>query len=168
MFHSLSGLWKARQGRRAAVTAILPLVERSRTRCQGITEGTWLDPYMVGFMMMLITLTARHKVSEMDSLFLGLVQQEAWAEITGMRPELVGERALNLSASGSRTFARGSRTPSPSTQRSAGARKSRCLRTTRKFAKDAGDDELSDGLDHQGVLALWADCFESHVVWECR
>ncbi len=167
MFHSLSGLWKARQGRRAAVAAILPLVERSRTRCQGITAGTWLDPYMIGFMMMLITLTARHKVSEMDSLFLGLVQQEAWAEITGMRPELVGERALNLSASGSRTFALGCQNAVAFDAAFSRSQES-ALFDDRRFAKDAGDDELSDGLDDQSVLALWADCFESHVVWECR
>lgn len=167
MFHSLSGLWKARQGRRAAVAAILPLVERSRTRCQGITAGTWLDPYMIGFMMMLITLTARHKVREMDSLFLGLVQQEAWAEITGMRPELVGERALNLSASGSRMFALGCQNAIAFDVAFSRSLES-ALFDDRRFAKDAGDDELSDGLDDQSVLALWADCFESHVVWECR
>lgn len=164
MFHSLSGLWKARRGRKAAVAAILPLVERSRIRCHGIAEGTWLDPYMIGFMMMLITLTARHKVSELDSLFLGLVQQEAWADITGMRPELVGERAMNLSASGNKVFALGCQ--------NAIAFEAALSKTTeegvsfddRVFSKHTDDGGLSDVLEI--VLTLWTDCFESHVVWD--
>jgi hypothetical protein len=163
MLHSLSGLWKVRRGRKAAVAAILPLVEESRLRCQGIADGTWLDPYMIGFMTMLITLVARHKVSRIDSLFLGLVQQEAWAEITGMQPEVLGEQALNLSASDNRLFALGCQnaiTFDAALDRSAQL----AVFDDRAVATQtiAGDDV--GALQDPAVDALWIDCFESRVL----
>lgn len=48
-----------RRGRRAAVTTIGPLVERSRAALNGIPDIAWRDPYLVGFMLTLITIVAR-------------------------------------------------------------------------------------------------------------
>jgi hypothetical protein len=162
MLGSLSELWKVRRGRKAAVATILPLVEESRLRCQGIADGTWLDPYMIGFMTMLITLAARHKVSRIDSLFLGLVQQEAWAKITGMSPEVLGEHALNLSVSDNRMFALGCQNAiafDAVLERSAQC----ALFDDRRFARTIAGEE--GGTPHDPTVdALWADCFESHVL----
>ena len=167
MFRSLSGLWKAHRGRKAAVAVILPLVDESRVRCRGIADGTWLDPYMIGFMTMLITISARHKVSRIDSLSLGLVQQEAWADITGMRPEVLGEQALNLSVSGNRTFALGCQNAiafDAALSRSAQL----AAFDDRAFAAEAADGGHADTLQDPDVGALWADCFESHVLRDIR
>jgi hypothetical protein len=64
---------------------------------------------MIGFLVMLITLTARRSVKALSSHALALVQCEAWAEITGMKPELIGEEVLHLSAAGNREFLQGCR-----------------------------------------------------------
>ena len=96
MVTSILELWRSRRGRRTAVATIAPLVERSRDRLHGIPDSIWLDPYMVGFVAMLITLVAKREVKEIDQPSLALVQCEAWAEITGMNSELIGEEILCL------------------------------------------------------------------------
>jgi hypothetical protein len=163
MLRSLSELWKVRRGRKAAVATILPLVEESRLRCQGIADGTWLDPYMIGFMTMLITLAARHKVDRIDSLFLGLVQQEAWAEITGMRPEVLGEHALELSVSDNRMFVLGCQN-AVAFDAELGRSAQLALFDDRTFDARTIAGEDAGALQDPAVDALWADCFESHVL----
>jgi hypothetical protein len=105
----LFGLWKARRGRKAAVATIVPFVERSRRRLKDIPDTVWLDPYLVGFMVMFITLVARREVDTLDTQSLGLVQCSAWGEITGMRADLVGEGTLHLCETADRDFERGCR-----------------------------------------------------------
>jgi hypothetical protein len=109
MWPSVFELWKCRRGRRAAVAVIAPLIEGSRCRLNGIPETAWLDPYMVGFIVMLITLAAKREVDVLDSHALGLVQSEAWAEITGMKADLIGEEVLHLSTAGHKIFEAGCR-----------------------------------------------------------
>jgi hypothetical protein len=109
MWPLLLGLWKARRGRRAAVATISPFVESSRRRLKDIPESAWLDPYLVGFMVMFITLVARREVNALDTQALGLVQCGAWGEITGMKDDLIGEETLHLCATGDRDFERGCR-----------------------------------------------------------
>lgn len=109
MLTPLHELWRARRGRRAAVVAISPLVRRSRNRLRGIPEQTWHQPSMVGFIVMLITLAARRSVKALDTNALARVQCEAWAEITGMNPEVIGEEVLHLSASLHKDFCEGCR-----------------------------------------------------------
>lgn len=109
MWSLLLGLWKARRARKAAVAAIVPFVERSRRRLSGISDAAWLDPYLVGFMLMFITLLARREVESLDSQALGLVQCGAWGEITGLKADLIGEETLHLCATGDRDFERGCR-----------------------------------------------------------
>jgi hypothetical protein len=58
---------------------------------------------------MLITLIAKRRVAVLDPNELGLVQGEAWAEITGLKAELIGEEVLHLSATGHSEFATGCR-----------------------------------------------------------
>lgn len=109
MLPSIIDLWQAGRGRRAALAAIGPLVDRSRERLNGIADIAWLDPYMIGFLVMLITLIARHKVGVLDSDALGIVQREAWAEITGLKAELIGEEVFHLSANSHKEFEAGCR-----------------------------------------------------------
>jgi hypothetical protein len=100
-------LFKARRARRAAISIICPLVERSRWKLHGIPESAWLDPYMVGFLSMLITLVAKDKASNLDVDALGLVQLEAWKEITKLEMNDIGEEICLLSMDHNNVFQAG-------------------------------------------------------------
>lgn len=104
IWHSLSDIWLAGRGRKAAVAAIAPLVEQSRRRMLGITDIVWLDPYMIGFMIMLITLVAKREAGIRTSGSLAQVQSSAWAEITGINRELIGEEVALLNATRNDAF----------------------------------------------------------------
>lgn len=95
---------EVRRGRRAAVTTIGPLVERSRISLNGIPDIAWRDPYLVGFMLTLITIVARIESRNLRDHDLGIVQSQAWGAITGMDADLIGEDALTLSTSHPREF----------------------------------------------------------------
>ncbi|WP_438278350.1 hypothetical protein [Nitrobacter sp.] len=97
-------LAEVRRGRRAAVQTIGPLVERSRASLNGIPDTAWRDPYLVGFMMTLITIVARIESRNLQDRDLGIVQSRAWGAITGMDADLIGEDALTLSKSHPREF----------------------------------------------------------------
>lgn len=166
MWPLLFGLWKARRGRKAAVAAIAPFVERSRRRLKDIPESAWLDPYLVGFMVMFITLVARREVNALDTQALGLVQCGAWGEITGMKSDLIGEETLHLCATGDRDFERGCRDAIAidlAFYRSVVARNS-----------DLGIVDPHDGLgfdieaerdpDVDDIMLLWEHYFETQVM----
>jgi len=88
---------KTWQARRSAVAAILPLVEHSRAS-RAIPDSVWFDPYFVGFLGMLITLAASAKTGSLDTDDLAAVQSGSWADITGLRRELIGDEICSLSA----------------------------------------------------------------------
>lgn len=98
---------EVRRGRRAAVQRIGPLVERSRVCLNGIPDTAWRDPYLVGFMLTLITIVARIESRNLQDHDLGIVQSQAWGAITGMDADLIGEDALTLSKSHPREFQHG-------------------------------------------------------------
>lgn len=166
MWPTLRALWNARRGRRAAVAAIAPLVARSRQRLDGIPEQAWFDPYIVGFMVMLITLAARRAVNIADSQTLGAVQTEAWSQITSLRGDAIGEETLHLSASGHQAF-------------EAGCRNAIAFDLALYGTSSAGvADGVSDNIDElelyptgsphspghrERILALWQLYFESHL-----
>lgn len=166
MWPVLRALWTARRGRRAAVAAIAPLVANSRYRLGSIPERAWLDPYIVGFMMMLITLAARRAVNISDSQTLGAVQTEAWTEITKMRTSTIGEETLHLSATEHKAFESGCR--------NAIAFDIALYGTSVAGVSDAHAhhiDELelrSTGLPHSAgererLVELWRHYFENHI-----
>jgi hypothetical protein len=95
---------EVRRGRRAAVAMIAPLVERSRARLNGIPDTAWRDPYLVGFMLTLITIVARIESRTLQDRELSVVQSQAWGAITDMNADLIGEDALTLSTSHPREF----------------------------------------------------------------
>lgn len=100
-------LSKVRKARRAACTVISPMVTRSRQRLGAIPDAAWSTPYMVGFMVMLITIIAKTEVGKIEGQPLCLVQTKAWEIITGMRSDLIGEDVLLLSAARNRDFESG-------------------------------------------------------------
>lgn len=109
MWNWFLGLWKAHQGSRAAVAAVAPFVERSRVRFSGIPGVVWLDPYIVGFMVMLITLVAKREAAIGGGSALHHAQSTAWAAITGLKSDVIGEEVLLLSAGRQRDFEQGCR-----------------------------------------------------------
>ena len=102
------GLWKARRGRKAATTAISPLMNTTRQRL-GLPDSVWREPYVVGFLVMLITLHATRNAGSLGTAALASVQAGAWADITGMAANLVGEEICFLSAAGDKAFDLGCR-----------------------------------------------------------
>jgi len=160
MWPLLLGLWKARRGRKAAVAAIAPLVERSRQRLNGIPDAAWLDPYLVGFMITFITLVARREVNALDSQALGLVQCSAWGDITGMKAELVGEETLHCCELGDRDFECGCR--DAVTVDLALYRGSFTREADRGEERNIGVDEVAD-ID--AIMALWEEHFDAKVLY---
>lgn len=167
MWPLIRGLWNARRGRKAAVATIAPLVTKSRHRLDGIPERAWLDPYIVGFMIMLITLAARRAVNISDSQTLGAIQMEAWSAITGQRVSLIGEETLHLSASEHKAFELGCQ--------NAIAFDLALYGTSVAGVADAATDRRDATLDlhandprrlvraSDDIMALWQHYFELHV-----
>jgi hypothetical protein len=103
------GLWKAFRGRRAAAGQIIPLVDGTRLRLGNIPDTAWHDPYVIGFLGMLITFIATRSIGPLDTDDLAAVQAGAWTDITGMPGDLVGEEICFLSASNDNRFILGCR-----------------------------------------------------------
>ena len=102
-------LFKVRRAHRAATAVISPMVEKSRGRLGGISDLTWSDPYMVGFMVMLITIAARIETGKIEGEALCRVQARSWEDITTVRSGLIGEEVLLLSTACNREFETGCR-----------------------------------------------------------
>jgi hypothetical protein len=102
------GLWKSRRARSAACAMIGPLLNQSRQRGT-IPETAFRDPYIIGFLSMLITLIAKRHVGPLGAASLASVQVKAWRDITGTDGALVGEEICFLSAGGDKAFDLGCR-----------------------------------------------------------
>ncbi|MGL4262327.1 MAG: hypothetical protein ACRCTX_11975 [Afipia sp.] len=102
-------LSKVRRAHRAATALISPMVEKSRCRLGGISDLTWSDPYMVGFMVMLITIAARIETGKIEGEALCRVQARSWEDITTIRSGIIGEEVLLLSTACNRDFETGCR-----------------------------------------------------------
>lgn len=161
MWFSLLGLLRARRGRKAAVSVIAPLVDSSRYRLNGIREDVWLEPYMVGFIVMLISLIARRRVSDLSGQTLGLVQAEAWTDITGLPPELLAEQVLHLSAVRHNAFEAGC-------HRAADIERALSSATTQREDLASGTHPrcsagAQDVFERQLVFSLWQEFFDAHL-----
>lgn len=99
---------KTRRARRAASALIGPLVARSRARLGAIDDATWSNPYIIGFMAMLITIIARMEAGKISDHALCLVQTQVWDDITA-RSGTIGEDVLLLSSARHRDFENGCR-----------------------------------------------------------
>ncbi len=102
------GLGKAARARRVAAETIGPLVDLSRQRIGPIPEDAWRDPYLIGFLGMLITLVAKVATEgRIGDDGLALAQLEAWSDITGEQDGLVGQEICLLSLGQNADFNRG-------------------------------------------------------------
>jgi hypothetical protein len=104
MWHWAFELSRVRKARKAAVTAISPIVEDSRYRLGTIPDAAWSDPYMIGFMVMLISIIARVESGRISEDSMSRVQCKAWEDITSMKPEVMAEELLLLSTARNRDF----------------------------------------------------------------
>lgn len=104
MWHWALEWSRTRKARRAAVAAISPIVEGSRYRLGGISDVAWSDPYIIGFMVMLISIIARMESGRISADALCLVQCRAWEDITAMQSDLMAEQLLLLSTDRNRDF----------------------------------------------------------------
>lgn len=158
-------VWRARRGRKVAVAAIAPLVESSRRKLNGLAQSDYLEPYIVGFLSMLITLVARRTMAAATDDAVGLVQAEAWGEITGLGSDSIGEEICLLSSSGDVDFYSGCSAAAQFFEMS-------CRPSADGDQKPTGGaDDVPDGDDPaivsmlKGELSkvLWAQCFEDHI-----
>lgn len=100
--------WSAMRTRRVVVNAIAPMVACSRRRLGAIPPARWREPYMIGFLTMLISLFAQRRArSAISSERLGLLQGNAWQDLTGLPDDRIGEDVCLLSAEYDREFVGG-------------------------------------------------------------
>lgn len=109
MWHWAFEFSRVRKARKAAVTVISPIVENSRYRLGGISDAAWSDPYMIGFMVMLISIIARIESGKIGQNSMSFVQCKAWEDITSMTSDVMAEELLLLSTSYNRDFELGCR-----------------------------------------------------------
>jgi hypothetical protein len=155
------------------VAANAPRVERRGGRQSGITPNAGLDPYMIGFMVVLITLVAKRDAGIVNSQTLGLVQSAAWAAITGMDREFLGEEVLLLSNSHHHGFELGCSNALVFGQAlygdavADGADEWELWGRATQGAPLANKRHLSatEAFDSESAIAdLWAHCFDAHVI----
>ena len=102
------GFRKAAKARRVAIALIAPLVENSRRRLGGIPEQSWSEPYLLGFMTMLISLIVKVETDgTISDEMLGLAQLEAFSQISGQNGDNIGEQICMLSAGRDALFGAG-------------------------------------------------------------
>jgi len=104
--------WALRMARlqrtgKLVVAALTPLIQDSQQRLHVIPAIAWLDPYMLGFMAMLITALARAQQRSLSEADLCFIQAQAWSDLTGMSADLFGREALLLAESSDQEFLRG-------------------------------------------------------------
>ncbi|MDO8979554.1 MAG: hypothetical protein Q7V17_10030 [Afipia sp.] len=104
MLRWIFDLSRVRRARKAACAVLSPMVAKSRHRLGAIPDVAWSSPYIVGFMVMLITIIAKIEIGKIGGQTLCLVQAKAWEDITAMRSNLIGEEVLLLSAARNRDF----------------------------------------------------------------
>ena len=150
------GLWKTYRGRRAAAYQIIPLIDGTRLRLGNIPDTAWHDPYVIGFLGMLITFIATRSTGLLDTDDLAAVQAGAWTDITAMPGDLVGEDICFLSASNDNRFISGCRNAEAFVR-----------------ALDAAgwqDDRLDQGAsicppaDREVRSALWSRYFDAQLI----
>lgn len=162
---------EVRKGRKAAVTTIGPLVERSRTALNGIPDIAWRDPYLVGFMLTLITIVARIASRDLQGRDLRLVQSQAWGAITGMDADLVGEDAITLSNSHPREFQHGCLSAMLVATRLCGAAEVALIGYEPWQLMDATaeagslvNDNCDLGAVRHPATGNWSDAFDAYIV----
>jgi hypothetical protein len=152
-------LWKARRGRKAALSLIAPFIERSRLELGGIPDTAWSDAYLVGFLVMLASLEASDEAGTLKSYALGIVQSETLSKLSGQAADTVGEVICALSTEGSSCFSAGCR--------DAAAFHAALHQQTRDYPlPDVITDDARSGYPFEldaDLYGLWKQLFESRV-----
>jgi hypothetical protein len=163
MWQWTANLSRSRRARLAAEGTILPLVEKSRLRLGDIPDAAWSDPYIVGFMMMLITIIARMEVGRIDSETICHVQAKAWQNIT-RQENPIGEEVLLLSSSSNQHFEMGCRNAAEFASflvsRSVLLRGEGEKNESLDYRSGSHEAALSDRYD---VLAAWENYFDMRL-----
>jgi hypothetical protein len=167
MWHWAFELSRVRKARKAAVTAISPIVEDSRCRLGAIPDAAWSDPYVIGFMVMLISIIARVESGRISQDSMSRVQCSAWEDITSMKPEVMAEELLLLSMSRNRDFEFGCQNAAtfgailwggPVLLEGGGMPRQHARR-------DLLEVELASPFtQREDVLSAWMQFFDSHIV----
>lgn len=165
MWRWVLDLSKVRRAHRAATAVISPMVEKSRHRLGGISDLTWSEPYMVGFMVMLITIAARIEAGKIEGEALCRVQAKSWEDITTIRSGLIGEEVLLLSTSHNRDFETGCRNAVAFGSMLVGnsilvAGLGSGWQDRHRDLQDADSDTMAERDD---VSAAWERFFDAHV-----
>lgn len=159
---------RTRKARRSAVTTILPIVEGSRQRLGGISDVAWSDPYVIGFLVMLISIVARLESKTISGNSLCNVQCLAWEDITASTSDLMAEQLLLLSTDRNRDFELGC---------SNAAAFSTTFFGTGTLHEGAGLTALERWSDHpevetiasfaqrEDVAAAWAQFFDARIAF---
>jgi hypothetical protein len=169
--------WHTARAKRAAIVAIAPLVASSRARLGCIPDATWQQPYMLGFLSMLIALVAvKHSGGGLDSNQLGLTQIGAFARITGIVDDSIGEQVCVLSAAGDGEFLSGCRNALLFLKAREGEHDPDdgdiadvCAELQRSGVAETGSPEDGASFGRGGAVAaaLWQRYFDSHIPTLC-
>lgn len=150
---------RVRRARKAACEVLSPMVAKSRRRLGAIPDATWSDPYVVGFMVMLITIVAKTEIGKIEGQTLCLVQANAWNDITGKRSDLIGEEILLLSAARNRDFEIGCQNAMTLGSMLIG-------NSILKAGRSAGWQEQHLDLRDTDATAIWSDRDDVSALWE--
>ena len=104
---SFRNLWRVFLARREAVQRLRPFVDRATLESGACNESRWLSPYVLGYVITAITIVARGSVAALEDEALGLVQIEAWEQLTGLDGARAGERMLGFSLGNDSGFVQG-------------------------------------------------------------
>lgn len=157
--------------RQAAIGLIGPRLAESRVRLGAIPVGTWRDPYIIGFLSMLITLIATEARS-LQPEQLADVQTSAWSALTATEGVAIGEDILVLSAAGNADFVDGCRCAHRYFAASGGRHMANAEEIARLLEThhDAMADQSGLVVSEPGppptdlaLDALWKSLFEDHI-----
>jgi hypothetical protein len=167
MLQWASELSRKRKARKAAVAAIAPIVERSRQRLGGISDVAWSDPYIIGFLVMLISIIARLESGKISGNAMCAVQWRAWEDITAAESNILAEQLLLLSTDGNRDFEQGCSNAaafstilfdSETLPEGVG------LTNLSKWVSKLDDDPIDGFAQREDIAAAWVQFFDAHIL----
>ena len=157
---------RTRKARRAAVATISPIVEGSRHRLGGISDVVWSDPYIIGFIVMLISIVAKLESDRMSENALCTVQRRAWEEITEMTSEMMTEELLLLSTERDQEFELGCHNAAAFSTILFGAgtlQEGAGLAGAERWNGTIDGEPISSFIEREDVDAAWVQYFDAHI-----
>jgi hypothetical protein len=158
---------RKRKARRSAVATISPIVEGSRQRLGGISDIAWSDPYVIGFLVMLISIVARLESSRISGNSLCVVQCRAWEDITASASDMMAEQLVLLSTDRNRDFELGCSNAAAFGATFFGAgtlQEGAGLTGLESWSDEPEDETIMSFAQREDVTAAWAQFFDAHIV----